>query len=191
MCIDQPCCSAPLCGLMHSPLIPVLILLCSLSLLRYRRDAAWHASVHGTGTFTDLLCVGSDRVLLQFMRDEGLEPDIYTYNSAMNVCGHHGRPEAAQLLLRHMLAGGLQPDVYSYSCVLDAYAKACRVDDALRVLQEMAKADVSPNVVAYTSVMEACLRAGGSCTLTMVRVFTHLQHVALDLCWPHARHDLA
>lgn len=105
---------------------------------------------------------------VQFMKEEGPQPDEISYNAALNVCGAAGQPRAAETLLREMRSHGLEPGVVAYGAVLDACAKAADVGRARAGLAAMEAAGVPPNVVAYTSAMDACVRDGSDEALSMV-----------------------
>lgn len=49
-------------------------------------------------------------VLLEEMRAEGQAPDVVTYTSLFNLCGHAGQPERALRLYEEMRAEGVLPD---------------------------------------------------------------------------------
>lgn len=62
------------------------------------------------------------------MRDRRVQPDAYSWNTAISACGRAGQWEQALRLLGSMEEEGSEarPDIFSYNIAIDAVAKAGR-----------------------------------------------------------------
>jgi pentatricopeptide repeat domain-containing protein 1 len=55
------------------------------------------------------------------MKELGLQPDILTYNSAMELFGKHGMEDEAWAMVDDMKALGITPDVETYKFLLEVH----------------------------------------------------------------------
>ena len=91
--------------------------------------------------------------LLSEMRDRGLEPNLYSYNSAIAACE---QPERALELLSEMRSCGLKPDVIAYNSAISVCEKGLQPQRALELLSEMRDRGVEPDVITYNAAISAC-----------------------------------
>jgi len=75
--------------------------------------------------------------LLAEVKQQGLEPDVITYNAAISACEKGSRTDTALDLLAEMKQRGVEPNVITYSAVISACEKGSRTDTALELLAEM------------------------------------------------------
>jgi pentatricopeptide repeat protein len=115
----------------------------------------------GRESTTDGKLYGEIDRLLQEMEQDKIEPDGFTYTSAISCCGSEGLWEQAMLLLNKMQQGGpnTQPNKIAYTAAIASCASANQADNALQLFQQMKEQGLSPDIVAYNALF-AALRAG-------------------------------
>ena len=68
------------------------------------------------------------------MQADGVTPDAYAINAAINACERGGQWEEAEMLLQEMQALGLSPDRVTYNTAIAAAARAAQWEQSLRLL---------------------------------------------------------
>ena len=71
------------------------------------------------------------------MQADGVTPDAYAINAAINACERGGQWEEAEMLLQEMQALGLSPDRVTYNTAIAAAARAAQWEQSLRLLDAM------------------------------------------------------
>lgn len=95
------------------------------------------------------------------MKEIGLKPDLYTYNTVMNMYVKAGASLAKVVsLFKEMCLEGIVPDVVSYDILLAACASAEYVKQAKQIFDAMKKRGVKPTVVTYTSLITVYANSG-------------------------------
>lgn len=95
------------------------------------------------------------------MKEKGLKPDVYTYNTVMNMYVKAGASLAKVVsLFKEMCVEGIVPDVVSYDILLAACATAEYVKQAKQIFDAMKKRGVKPTVVSYTSLITVYANSG-------------------------------
>jgi pentatricopeptide repeat protein len=106
--------------------------------------------------------------LLKEMYEEGLKPNLPSFNGYLVSLARAGEMDKAESVLEQMEAlydsGELEdrPNVISYSTVLDAFAKSKDDGAAERsesILRQMIDKGVSPNTISYNSVIDAHVKS--------------------------------
>lgn len=99
--------------------------------------------------------------LFDSMKESNCRPDLYSYNTIMNmhVKVDSGLPKVLSLF-KEMCLQGLQPDVVSYDILLAACAPKAHVKEAQRIFDAMKKRRVKPTVVTYTALITVYANAG-------------------------------
>ncbi|GKY92676.1 hypothetical protein MPSEU_000237700 [Mayamaea pseudoterrestris] len=100
--------------------------------------------------------------LLQRMRVDGIEPDGFSFTSAISCCGAYGKWKEALELFEAMQAGGIrtQPNKIAYTAVISTCAKAGKYEHAIRLFHEMKDAGIPPDNIAYNALFTALRVAG-------------------------------
>ena len=75
------------------------------------------------------------------MRQQGLQPNVITYNSVISACEKGGKAESALQLFYEMRQQGLQPNVIFYTAVISACGKGGKAERALQLFCEMRQQD--------------------------------------------------
>jgi pentatricopeptide repeat protein len=95
--------------------------------------------------------------LLKQMKQDGIDPDGFSFCSAISCCGAEGRWQEALDLMDVMRNGGpnTQPNKIAYTCAIDSCGRAGQVDHALRLFQQMKDQGLSADRVAYNTLFSA------------------------------------
>lgn len=99
--------------------------------------------------------------LFNSMKQSNCRPDLYTYNTIMNMYVKVDSGLAKVLsVFKEMCLLGIQPDVVSYDILLAACASKEHVKEAQRIFSAMKKRGVKPSVVTYTSLITVYAKSG-------------------------------
>jgi pentatricopeptide repeat protein len=92
------------------------------------------------------------------MKEVGIQPNDYSYNSVISACEKGRQPDIALSLLAQMKVECIRPNDYSYNSAITACEKggAKYTDTALALFHEMKKARINPNDVTYRAITQAC-----------------------------------
>jgi len=95
--------------------------------------------------------------LLERMKNEGLEPDGFSYSAAISCCGSGGRWKEALAIIKEMQSGGpkLRPNKIAYTAAISACGKSGRHQEALELFTDMKEQGLQPDQVAYNAVFSA------------------------------------
>lgn len=104
------------------------------------------------------------------MEDEGLVPNLLTYNFLLRAVFRSRNSEMAERILQKMVKGGpdSQPDGDSYNFVIALCALERRLDAALSHMQAMLERGFTPSKVTYNELLVAAAR------LRRTRVAVHI-----------------
>lgn len=95
--------------------------------------------------------------LLDQMKLDGIEPDGFTFSSAISCCGSEGRWEEALKLIEIMRQGGpkMQPNKIAYTAAITSCGKSGQVDYAIQLFRQMKQQGLYADCVAYNSLFTA------------------------------------
>eukprot|EP00437_Effrenium_voratum_P038435 CAMPEP_0181468468 /NCGR_PEP_ID=MMETSP1110-20121109/37506_1 /TAXON_ID=174948 /ORGANISM="Symbiodinium sp., Strain CCMP421" /LENGTH=835 /DNA_ID=CAMNT_0023593319 /DNA_START=99 /DNA_END=2604 /DNA_ORIENTATION=+ len=100
---------------------------------------------------------GEVRDMLQEMRDQGISPNVVTYNSIIKEAAIRDMDTAWQLA-EEMQSLGLRPDVYTASILVAGLRKEPRGPSVGRVLQLMTDSHIVPDEVLLNCLLDVCIR---------------------------------
>ncbi|MBA0628733.1 hypothetical protein Godav_023402 [Gossypium davidsonii] len=127
--------------------------------------------------------VSEAEYIVDTMRMQGIDPDVFTYNALINGhclqkrmdkarsilqlmikkgCGPHilRRTSSACELLRMMLASGQVPDLVTCSILLDGFRRRGKLQEALKLFQAMRNSKLELNIVCYNIFIDGLCKAG-------------------------------
>ncbi|KAG8381111.1 hypothetical protein BUALT_Bualt06G0088400 [Buddleja alternifolia] len=91
-----------------------------------KRDIViWNAFISG---YASCYQIESIQGIMQWMRDDGFEPHVYTWNGIISGYVENGHHELALKSLSDMQASNLNPDIYTVGIVLPACSRLATVD---------------------------------------------------------------
>ena len=95
--------------------------------------------------------------LLEQMKKDKLEPDGFSFCSAISCCGAEGRWEEALELMNLMQNGGprTRPNKIAYTAAIASCGRSGQVDHALRLFRKMKEQGLSADRVAYNALFAA------------------------------------
>ncbi|KAK2967935.1 hypothetical protein RJ640_010545 [Escallonia rubra] len=99
-------------------------------------------TAHTFTTVVDALCKEgmaevAEGVVLQIMRQRGVDPDVATYSSLIDGYCMHGQMDEAGRIFDSMIDLGLVPDVITYNVLINGYCKSLKMDEAMHLLREL------------------------------------------------------
>eukprot|EP00210_Caulerpa_lentillifera_P000368 g361.t1 len=104
-------------------------------------------------------------LLFNRLKDEyGLTPDLYAYNSMLNVCAGARNLDRAKEVIEEMTSSGLTYDRVTLNTMINVYAECCNTDNAVEYL-EVCKNLVEENkevtaAITYSVLVKLCVRGG-------------------------------
>mmetsp|Transcript_9130 Transcript_9130/g.18876 ORF Transcript_9130/g.18876 Transcript_9130/m.18876 type:complete len:596 (-) Transcript_9130:525-2312(-) len=99
--------------------------------------------------------------LLTKMRRRGVRPNVYTYNSLLNVCAKDKETrwkEALSLLSQCQREPGIDPDLVTYTTAMRACIRGRRSDKAIEIFRVVKDMGIELDVYCYTTAMDACAK---------------------------------
>ena len=95
--------------------------------------------------------------LLERMKEDGIEPDGFSFCSAISCCGAQGRWKEALHLIDTMQTGGprTRPNKIAYTAAIASCGRSGEVDHALRLFHQMKEQGLSADRVAYNAMFSA------------------------------------
>lgn len=100
-------------------------------------------------------------------RHFNLEPDLFTYNTLLNVCAKARDLATAVAIVDELTDAGLKGNAVTFSILLDCYAQTTtpdngegRLRDCLRLVEIMKRDGLSPDTWVYNNLIKVCQRAG-------------------------------
>jgi pentatricopeptide repeat protein len=91
--------------------------------------------------------------LLTQLADNGVVPDIITYNILINGFCKARNINGAFKLFKDLQLKGLSPDCITYGTLIDALYRVAREEDAFRLFDQMQKNGITPSFSVYKSLM--------------------------------------
>ena len=82
--------------------------------------------------------VNVERILREMTEEKGLQLNVVTYTTLINMYGKLKRPEEAEKVLDLMLSNGIQPNLITYNSVVNAYAQLNQPEEAERIISSYA-----------------------------------------------------
>jgi pentatricopeptide repeat protein len=95
--------------------------------------------------------------LLSKMRSDGVEPDGFSYSSAISCYGSEGQWEEALRTIELMRRGGpnVQPNKVAYTAAIASCGRSGQVQHAVQLFQQMQQQGHAPDTVAYNALFLA------------------------------------
>ena len=95
--------------------------------------------------------------LLAKMRSDGIEPDGFSYSSAISCYGSEGQWEEALRTIQEMRNGGpnIQPNKVAYTAAISSCGRSGQVDIAMQLFEQMREQGHTPDTVAYNALFLA------------------------------------
>jgi pentatricopeptide repeat domain-containing protein 1 len=95
--------------------------------------------------------------LLSKMRSDGIEPDGFSYSSAISCYGSEGQWEEALRTIQEMRDGGphIQPNKVAYTAAISSCGRSGQVDMAVQLFEQMQEQGHTPDTVAYNALFLA------------------------------------
>uniref|UniRef100_A0A5B6YRA1 Putative Pentatricopeptide repeat-containing protein n=1 Tax=Davidia involucrata TaxID=16924 RepID=A0A5B6YRA1_DAVIN len=104
--------------------------------------------------------VEMESTLVEMLRKQECEPDVWTMNSTLRAFGSSGQIETMEKCYEKFQCAGIQPSVKTFNILLDSYGKTGNYEKMSAVMEYMQKYHFSWTIVTYNIVIDAFGRAG-------------------------------
>ena len=101
-------------------------------------------------------CAETSMKVLQVMKKQQLEINVFHYNSCMSACAKAGQWQDALKLLGEAVDDGTVPTDVTYNTAISAISKSGQWEQCLKLLGLMSEAKVRPNQISYSTAISAC-----------------------------------
>jgi pentatricopeptide repeat protein len=103
---------------------------------------------------------GDAEKLLSQMEEEGVKPDLVTWNGLISGYSTQGRTEEALTVINRSKSSGITPNVVSWTSLISGCSQNKLYIDALQFFTQMQEENVKPNATTICNLLCAC--AGSS-----------------------------
>jgi len=93
-------------------------------------------------------------LLLNQMKSEGPQPDVFTYSTIINACAKRGDIQRVMNFLNEMIESGAVPNVITYNSALDGCSKAKDCVNAEKLISDMESRGIKPNVITWNRIID-------------------------------------
>ncbi|KAK4424183.1 Pentatricopeptide repeat-containing protein [Sesamum alatum] len=104
--------------------------------------------------------VESARSVYFEMIDNGISPNVFTYNILIRGLCANKEMDKGLGFLEEMEKKGCLPNVVTYNTLIDAYCKMGNMNEAYALLKLMWEKDLEPNVITYNVIINGLCREG-------------------------------
>ncbi|KAJ0976229.1 hypothetical protein J5N97_018194 [Dioscorea zingiberensis] len=99
--------------------------------------------------------------LLREMKESGLNPNVFCYNTAINALVLKDHRIEAEVLFEEMISSGARPNVASYNILVKLHScYSFQFDKACIVMEDMARHGCRPDSTTYSTLIAGLCRAG-------------------------------
>ncbi|KAI8984220.1 hypothetical protein BDF20DRAFT_986143 [Mycotypha africana] len=114
----------------------------------------YHALMHAYGVQEKPITTAY--ALIKRMKEQGLKPNVYTYNTLLGCCKRTNNLEKAQEYFGEMEEAGIQPDTVTYNTMLHLLSKLGHFDDMFNFYSAMT---VMPDTYTYSIMLDAAVKS--------------------------------
>ncbi|XP_057444386.1 pentatricopeptide repeat-containing protein At1g62930, chloroplastic-like [Lotus japonicus] len=97
-------------------------------------------------------------ILLEKIKDKGIQPDMYTYNIIIDGLCTSGRLKDALEVFQELLMKGYQLNVVTYNIMINGLCIEGLSDEALTLQSKMEDNGCVPDAVTYETIIRALFR---------------------------------
>lgn len=95
------------------------------------------------------------------MTDNGVGPDLVTYNTILSAFKTGGQPHLALAFYKHLVSKNVPVDRFSHNIILSCLTKLGQYDDAIKLFFEMRKMNgCKPDVITFNSLLHVYAACG-------------------------------
>lgn len=100
------------------------------------------------------------RKIMEFMKNNGCNPNVFNYTTLMNGFCKEGKLQEAKEVFDEMKNFRLKPDTIGYTTMINCFCRAGGVDEALELLKEMKERDCKADIVTFNIILGGLCREG-------------------------------
>ncbi|KAL9450050.1 hypothetical protein AB3S75_011900 [Citrus x aurantiifolia] len=98
--------------------------------------------------------------IMEFMKNNGCNPNVFNYTTLMNGFCKEGKLQEAKEVFDEMKNFHLKPDTVGYTTLINCFCRAGGVDEALELLKEMKERGCKADIVTFNVILGGLCREG-------------------------------
>jgi len=98
------------------------------------------------------------------LRENKLQPTVYTFTNLINACVRCGEVLKAREFLTEMEKTGVEPNEVTYTALIKGLCQDQQIDEACALLETMKEKNIVPNLRTFNTLLRGCLRSGYTST---------------------------
>ena len=91
------------------------------------------------------------------MKGKGLKPDVFTYTSAIDVCGNGGRWKESLDLIKEIENGDKRPNKIAYTSAITACSRVGKWAESVDLFRKMTQEGIEPDLIAYNAMVTSLM----------------------------------
>eukprot|EP00268_Persea_americana_P060634 TRINITY_DN7587_c0_g1_i1.p1 TRINITY_DN7587_c0_g1~~TRINITY_DN7587_c0_g1_i1.p1 ORF type:complete len:405 (+),score=58.77 TRINITY_DN7587_c0_g1_i1:213-1427(+) len=91
----------------------------------------------------------------RWMKENGIEPSLYTYNFLMDGLVNSMFVDSAEQVFEAMEAGKIQPDIVTHNILIKGYCRLGKTRKAMDRFREMESKNVHPDKITYLTLIQS------------------------------------
>ncbi|WRX34416.1 Pentatricopeptide repeat - like 10 [Theobroma cacao] len=100
------------------------------------------------------------RKIMEFMKNNGCNPNLFNYSTLINGFCKEGRWQEAKEVFVEMESIGLKPDTIGYTTLINCLCRAAQIEEAMELLKEMKEKECQADVVTLNVLLGGLCREG-------------------------------
>ncbi|XP_030541899.1 pentatricopeptide repeat-containing protein At5g18475 [Rhodamnia argentea] len=104
--------------------------------------------------------VDGARKIMEFMRNNGCNPNVYNFATLMNGMCKQGMLQEAKEVIVEMKDLGMKLDAVGYTTLINSFCRSGRTDEALELIKEMKDIGCKADVVTFNVLLGGLCREG-------------------------------
>ncbi|KAL3753429.1 hypothetical protein ACJRO7_000774 [Eucalyptus globulus] len=104
--------------------------------------------------------VDGARKIMDFMRNNGCNPNVYNFSTLMNGMCKEGRLQEAKGVIAEMKDLGMKLDAVGYTTLINSFCRSGRTDEALELIKEMKNIGCKADIVTFNVLLGGLCREG-------------------------------
>ena len=105
------------------------------------------------------------------MKTKGLQPDSFTYTSAIDVCGNGGKWKESLKLMNEMENWDKLPNKIAYTAAITACSRADKWVESVDLFRRMIKQGIAPDLISYNALVSSLMHGNNAEMVSITLMF--------------------